>query len=214
MHHTLSRPATLLLLAGCCFALAVSCRQAAESATPPASSATPNYVPNATIKDIMLGLVDTSADGVWLSVTTTVGPEGIVDVRPQNDEEWAEVRYAALRLAEAANLLMVPGRRVAPPGDKSVAPGVELEPEEMDELIANDRAGWIERANALRDAAMLAVSAAEAKDADKVFEVGETIEHACEGCHRHFWYPNEVIPELPFDTEPEPAPAPAPAPGS
>lgn len=153
----------------------------------------------------MLGLIDTSADVVWLSVTTTVGAEGTVDVRPQNDEEWEEVRYGALRLAEAANLLMIPGRRVARPGEKSVAPGVELEPEEMDEMIAKDQAGWIERATALREAAMLAVRAAEARDPDKIFEVGETIEHACEGCHRHFWYPNEVVPELP-EAPPDPAP--------
>jgi hypothetical protein len=161
----------------------------------------PVFLPEATIKDLMLGLVDTSADVVWLSVTTTVSDKGMVDVRPKNDEEWAEVRYGALRLVEAANLLMIPGRRVAPPGDKSVAPGVELEPEEMDVMIAKDRAGWNQRSKALHDAALLAVRAAEAKDADKIFEVGETIEHACEGCHRQYWYPNEVIPELPAAPE-------------
>jgi hypothetical protein len=164
-------------------------------ASAPAAAA--EYAPHATIKDLMLGLIDTSADTVWLSVTTTVGKEGVVDVRPKNDEEWAEVRYGALRLAEAANLLMIPGRRVALPGEKSVAPGVELEPEEMQVNIDKDPAGWIERAKALRDAGLAAVSAAEAKDPEKIFEVGETIEHACEGCHRHYWYPNEVIPDFP-----------------
>jgi hypothetical protein len=44
---------------------------------------------------------------------------------------------------------------------------------------------------------MLAVRAAEKKDADKIFEVGETIEHACENCQKTYWYPNEKIPELP-----------------
>jgi hypothetical protein len=172
-----------------------ACQRAAEQPAP--AAATPTYVAEATIKDLMLGLVDTSADVVWLSVTTTVSKEGMVEVRPRNDEQWEEVRYGALRLAEAANLLMIPGRKVARPGEKSIAPGIELEPEEMDVMIAKDQAGWIERAKALHDAAMLAVRAAENKDADKIFEVGETIEHSCEGCHRHFWYPNEVIPELP-----------------
>jgi hypothetical protein len=120
-----------------------------------------------------------------------------VDVRPKNDEEWTDVRYGALRLVEAANLLKIPGRRVALPGEKSVAPGVELEPEEMQGMIDKDRAGWNMRAQALHDAALLAVRAAEAKDADKIFEVGETIEHACEGCHRQYWYPNEQVPDLP-----------------
>jgi hypothetical protein len=178
--------------------LAAACQQV----QPPApandtAAATPTYTPEATIKDLMLGLIDTSADVVWLSVTTTVDNRGIVDVRPKNDEEWTDVRYGALRLVEAANLLKIPGRRVALPGEKSVAPGVELEPEEMQGMIDKDRAGWNMRAQALHDAALLAVRAAEAKDADKIFEVGETIEHACEGCHRQYWYPNEQVPDLP-----------------
>jgi hypothetical protein len=170
-------------------------RTSVAPASAPAAHA--EFVPQATIKDLMLGLVDTSADTVWLSVTTTVGDKGVVEVRPKNDEEWMEVRYGALRLAEAANLLMIPGRRVALPGEKSVAPGVELEPEEMQVNIDKDRAAWIERAKALQEAAMLAVRAAEAKDADKIFEIGENIEHACENCHRQYWYPNEVIPDFP-----------------
>ena len=175
--------------------LAVACRRAAEA--PASSAAAPQFTVEATIKDLMLGLIDTSADVVWLSVTTVVSDKGMVDTRPQNDEQWEEVRYGALRLAEAANLLMIPGRKTARPGERSVAPGVELEPEEMDVLINKDRAGWNQRAKALHDAAMLAVRAAESHDADKIFEVGETIEHACEGCHRQYWYPNEQIPELP-----------------
>ena len=180
----------VMALAGCGRA------PASEPSTDTAAAA-PTYTPEATIKDLMLGLVDTSADVVWLSVTTTVDTRGIIDVRPTTDEEWMNVRYGALRLAEAANLLMIPGRRVALPGEKSVAPGVELEPEEMQVMIDRDRAGWNQRAAALRDAAMLAVRATESKDADRIFEVGETIEHACEGCHRQYWYPNEQIPELP-----------------
>lgn len=181
-------------------AFALGCRSrredAAAEAAAPAPPPTPSFVPEATIKDLMLGLVDTSADTVWLSVTTTVDARGIVDVKPTNDEQWTEVRYGALRLAEASNLLMMP-RRVAPAGDKSVAPGVELEPEEMQVLIDRDPAGWAGHAMALHDAAMLAVRAAEAKDANRIFEIGETIEHACENCHRQYWYPNEKVPDIP-----------------
>ena len=104
----------------------------------------------------------------------------------------------ALALAEASNLLIVPGRHVARHGEKSETPGVELEPEEMEALINKDRTGWNARASALHDAAMLAVHAAEAHDANKVFEVGEKIENACENCHRQYWYPNEKLPEPPI----------------
>jgi hypothetical protein len=175
-----------------------ACRQTPPGpATPAPPDENATMVPEATIKDLMLGLVDTSADAVWLAVTTTVDRQGTTDVRPQNDEQWAEVRYGALRLAEAANLLKIPGRHVALPGEKSVVPGIELEPEEMQAMIEKDPAGWHMRAEALHDAALLAVHAAEAKDANRIFEVGETIERACEGCHRQYWYPNEALPDLP-----------------
>ena len=185
-----------VLLFGVGVALSSACQRSTEPPAPRAA-ANPAFVPAATIKDLMLGLIDTSADAVWLAVTTTVADQGIVETRPKNEDEWMQVRYGALRLAEAANLLLIPGRRVALPGEKSVAPGIELEPEEMQVMIDKDRAGWNQRARALHDAAMLAVKAADARDPDKIFEVGETIEHACEGCHRQYWYPNEKIPELP-----------------
>lgn len=161
------------------------------------AAATAGYAPDATVKDLMLGLVDTSADDFWLSVSTTVDEKGVHETRPQNDEDWQKVRYGALRLVEATNLLLIPGRRVARPGEKSEAPGIELEPEEMQAMIEKDPAGWNTRVIALRDAARLAVTAAEAKNTEHVLEVGQTIEHACEGCHKQYWYPNEKIPPLP-----------------
>lgn len=173
---------------------AAACRSQADET---AASALPPFVPDVTIKELMLNVIDTNADVVWLSVTTVASDKGLVETRPTTDEEWARVKAGAITLAEAANLLMIPGRRVARPGEKSETPGVELEPEEMDVLIAKDRRSWDTHARALYDAAMIAAQAAERKDADKIFEIGESIEHACEGCHRSYWYPNEKIPELP-----------------
>ena len=135
--------------------------------------------------------------------TGTVADIGVLDVKPQNDEEWANVRYGAIRLIEATNLLMIPGRRVARPGEKSEAPGIELEPEEMDKLIGDDRPGWNKRALALRAAAHDALQAIDAKDPDKLFSIGEHIEAACEGCHFKDRYPNQVLP--PGYGEPAPA---------
>jgi cytochrome c556 len=173
---------------------AAACRSQADEA---AASPLPPFVADVTIKELMLNVIDTNADVVWLSVTTVASDKGLVETRPTTDEEWARVRAGAITLAESANLLMIPGRRVARPGEKSETPGVELEPEEMDVLIAKDRASWDKHARDLYNAAMIAAQAAERKDADKIFEIGESIEHACEGCHRAYWYPNEKIPELP-----------------
>ena len=146
-----------------------------------------------------MNVVDTSADVVWLSVTTVVSDKGLVETRPKTDEDWLKVRQGAITLAEAANLLMIPGRHVARPGEKSETPGIELEPAEMEVLINKDRPAWEQRATALHDAATLALRAAESHDADRVFEVGESIEQACENCHKQDRYPNEKIPSLPSE---------------
>jgi hypothetical protein len=183
--------------------LSAGCRQTPGEQTE-APPALPPFAVDYTIKDLMLNVIDTNADVVWLSVTTIASAEGLVETRPKTDEEWARVKAGAITLAEAANLLMIPGRRVARPGEKSEVPGVELEPEEMDALIAKDPQKFYEHAKALHKAAMSAAQAAEKKDADKIFEIGETIELACENCHRAYWYPNEVIPQVPALPEPPP----------
>ena len=153
--------------------------------------------PEKTVQQLMAEDVQPTAKIYWDSVQFISDETGDHDIFPKTDEDWARVKAGAITLAEAANLLMIPGRRVARPGEKSEVPGVELEPEEMDALIAKDRNKFNEHAKALYNAAMLAANAAEKKDADKIFEVGETIELACENCHREYWYPNEVIPQVP-----------------
>jgi hypothetical protein len=173
----------------------------AATKDPAPAAAQPPYQPTSTIKDIMLSIVDPNADVVWLSVTTVQSSKGTVDTAPKNDEEWKKVRQGAIALTEASNLLMMPGRHVAAPGEKSETPGVELEPSEMEELINKDRASWVMRATKLHEAGLAAVQAVDAKDAQKVFEVGEQIEQACENCHRQYWYPNEQIPPVPASTQ-------------
>jgi hypothetical protein len=172
-------------------ALAGGCR-GTEPPAPPA----PNYTTTATIKDLMLSIIDTNADVVWLSVSSVFNEKGVIETAPKTEEDWIKVRHGAIALAEASNLLMIPGRRVARPGEKSETPGVELEPEEMDVLINKDRAAWNKHAADLHTAAVDALQAIDARSPEKVFEVGERIERACEGCHTQYWYPNEKPPEL------------------
>jgi len=175
-------------------ALTASC---SKNQPTPAVSGEPPYEPAATVKDLMQSIVDPSADQVWLAVTTVQSASGTVETSPKTDEDWLKVRHGAVGLSEAANLLMMPGRHVARPGEKSETPGVELEPSEMEALIDKDRPAFIGRAKALHEAGMAAVAAADAKDAQKLFEVGEQIERACENCHSNYWYPNEKVPPVP-----------------
>src|SRR5688572_29442268 len=115
----------------------------ASCATQPAAS---DYNTVATIKDIMDSAIDPAADYIWESVRIESGEDGVIERRPQNDEEWKEERRKAVILVEAANLLMMPGRKVARPGDKAETPEVELSPDEIQALIDKDRDTFIKLA--------------------------------------------------------------------
>ena len=190
--------------------LAASCQaKPSEPAAPPA--AVPQYTTTATIKDIMLHIVDPAGDLVWDSVSTVIDKQGMHETVPTTDEDWFKVRSGVITLIEASNLLQIPGRAMARPGEKSVAPGVELEPAEMEVLVNNDREGWNRRARDLHNISVKVLEVVEARDVQKLFDIGEDLDKACENCHRAYWYPNEQIPDFPSAT---PSSAPSSAPSS
>jgi hypothetical protein len=154
----------------------------------------PTYRPTATIKDIMVSIIDPEADVLWNSVATIISVTGTEEREPRTDEEWAAVRRSAIQLVEATNLLRIPGRQVARPGEKSENPGIELQPETMQKLIAEDPATWMTLVNALHDAAVPALKAIDAKSAKELFDAGENLEKACESCHQQYWYPPKNAP--------------------
>jgi hypothetical protein len=143
----------------------------------------------------MDSMVDPGADYIWDAVETVVSANGVEEKAPHTDEEWRDVRRHAIMLMEATNLLQIPGRHVARPGEKAEDPKVELAPEQIEDMINKDRAAWIKYAHGLHDATMEAFKAIEAKDKDKLLDVGNAIDEACEKCHLQYWYPNEKKPE-------------------
>ena len=159
-----------------------------------ASAPQPEYAPTATIKDIMDAIIDPSADVVWESVQTIVTPAGTDERMPKTDEEWAAVRRGAIRVVEGTNLLMMPGRHVARPHEKSETPGVELEPEVIEVNINKDRAQWNKLAKGLYETGMEALKAIEAKDVSSLIDIGGRMDMACENCHMAYWYPNQPLP--------------------
>lgn len=133
--------------------------------------------------------VDPSADYLWDSVATIVSKQGTEERRPRTDEDWKKVRRSAITLVEATNLLLMDGRKVAKPGEKSENPGIELGPEEIQAVIDGDRASFVKFAHGLNDAAMKALAAIDARNADALSDAGESIDEACEQCHLKYWYP-------------------------
>lgn len=147
------------------------------------------YRPTTTIRDLMDGIVDPAADTIWNSVATTITTKGKEEKEPHTAEEWTTVRRSAVQLLEASNLLQIPGRHVAMPGQRNEQ-GIELQPEQIETLINQDRRAWIKLAHGLHDAATQAINAADEKDPAKVLESGEQIDNACEHCHQRYWYPH------------------------
>jgi hypothetical protein len=143
------------------------------------------------IKDLMESIIDPSADALWGAVGTVVDNEGTHESLPKTQEEWLDLRRAAVRIIEGGNLLMVPGREAAPVGTKSEAPGVELEPAQITALIKKNRKSFNAFAKALQDLGLEALRASEAKNPVLVVEIGGRMEDVCESCHKTFWYPQE-----------------------
>jgi hypothetical protein len=152
----------------------------------------PEYRTSATVKDIMDSIVDPNADFLWESVSTEVNAKGITEKAPHTDDEWRDLRRHTIALMEATDLLQIPGRAVAKPGEKADNPQVEEPPEVIKTMIEGDRRKWIDATHALHDAAVNALKAVDAKSADGVLDAGDQIDKACETCHKMYWYPEKL----------------------
>ena len=169
--------------------LPAGCSAPAPETPPPADAP---YRPVASIREVMNSVIDPSIDVVWNSVATVIDDGRMTDRAPGTDEDWAEVRRHALIVSEAANLLLMHDRPVAPPGAPSQAPGIELAPEEIKKLIDENRDGWNLFVQQLQDSMKPALAAIDAKDPQALLNAGEQIDTTCENCHQVFWFPNAV----------------------
>jgi hypothetical protein len=181
-HLSLALVSALILLLAAC---------AQQTPQPPPQ---PEFRLTATVKDIMDSLVDPGADYIWDAVETVISAKGIEEKAPRTDEEWKQVRRRAIMLLEATNLLQIPGRQVARPGEKAEDPSVELAPEQIQEMIRQDPASWAKYAQDLHDATLVALQAIEAKNAEQLLNTSDVIDTACESCHMHYWYPEQKPP--------------------
>jgi hypothetical protein len=174
----MKRSAALLMV----FLLALLCAMACSRSAPT------EYRPTSTIKEIMDSIVDPNADGIWDSMEVVATLEGTVEKMPTTDDDWKALRRHAVAVVEAANLLVMPGRHVAQPGQKAEDAHIDLGPEEIEALINQDRANWARLAFGLQDAGTQNVKAIDARDLKQLLEAGETLDTACENCHRKYWY--------------------------
>ncbi len=185
-------------------------QQAAMQGTPPTASATPAYSSapasstapfklTASIAELMDSVIDPSADALWDSVSTTVDASGTTQHQPHTDAEWHEARRHAIALIEGTNLLVMDGRKLVAPGTAVLDQQVQgvLSPEEGQKKFDEQHAAFVQFAYALHDVGEQMLKAIDARSPEDMMAAGATMDEVCESCHLTFWYPNQVIPELP-----------------
>jgi hypothetical protein len=142
----------------CGVAFVVAGARAGRAAAPVEA---PPTMPLATVKQIMNGITGPSATAVYNAVSTVVNAEGIKEVAPETDEDWAALGNQAAALVESGNLLLLEGR-------------------------ALDTGDWVTMTKAFMNEAQKALKAAEAKDKEAIFEASATINETCDNCHAKY----------------------------
>jgi|ERR1043166_252106 hypothetical protein len=152
--------------------LAASGLSLTAQTTPAPSTATQTVYAN--LNQLMRGVLYPAANVVFspqfenpANVKQDLDPSMSTDPLKATFGGWQAIENAALALAESTNLLLVPGRLCST--------GVSAPVTDPD---------WVKYVNEVRDAAMQAYKAGQAKDQDKLIELSETVSGSCEHCHR------------------------------
>ena len=118
----------------------------------------PPFAAVADSRQLMLSVIEPAAEVYWDAVGVIMDEAGTHEFRPPSPEEWTAVENAAFVLAESGNLLLLEER-------------------------AQGQGHWVAMSRAMIDVGRRAVEAAQARDADAVFEVGGDVYQVCTGCH-------------------------------
>jgi len=147
----------------------------APKATPaPARAAVAPRVPmQADLAQLMRGTFYPASNVVFAAqnenpadVKLAPDPSVSVNLLTSSYGKWAAVENSALAIYEVASLLTVPGRKCS---NGLIAPTA--------------RPDWPKFVQGLRDAAMVALKAAQAKDQDKILDAADVMTTACANCH-------------------------------
>ena len=166
---------TSLLLMGY-FTLVLEPSNAQAPARAPGRGGAPGPQVEATLGQLMKGILFPNSNVVFFAqsedpakVTPAKDPSTATDPLANTYGKWEAVENSSLALAEAANLLTIPGRKCSN--------GLPVP-------IGN--ADWPKFVQGLRDAGMKAYKAAQSKDMDKILDAADTMTTACANCHEKY----------------------------
>ena len=141
----------------CGLTLVVACAALGCAPPPPVPYEQPTG-----IAEFMAWVVEPAADVVWDSAGQIITEAGVEDLAPVTDEGWDHVRNQGALIAELGNSLMMPH-------------------------FAQDRPAWTEISRGLVHAGARVQKAAEAQDAEALFEQGALLYQVCVSCHQLYW---------------------------
>jgi hypothetical protein len=145
----------------------------AAPARAPGRAGTPAPQPEATLAQLMKGILFPNSNVIFFAqsedpakVPPAKDPALATDPLADTYGKWEAVENSSLALAEAANLLTIPGRKCSN--------GLP---------VPMGNADWPKFVQGLREAGMKAYKAAQSKDMDKILDAADAMTTACANCH-------------------------------
>jgi hypothetical protein len=172
------------------------CISSADAAEPKKASAGKVAVhaqiaANATVQELMVE-ISAASEKIWNAVSIVTDESGTHEKTPSTQAEWQDLRLQAIRLAEASDLLMTPGRPVAGPNVKTTVKSKEpLDVAAIQKRLDANPAALAGCAQSVRTIAMQLVEAVDRRDLQKFSELGGSLDEVSEACHKTFWYPDQ-----------------------
>ena len=137
-------------------ALASACT-AAPASKPEQQAA---YQPVVTLNEIMVGIVDPHSHEIW---DAAADPKKA----PQTDEDWRNLRHAAITLAAAGNLTMMSGN-----GPK--------------DAVWRQQKDWNQLSQGVSNAGLAAAEAVRNRSVPGLSKAGDQLLQACLNCHKEY----------------------------
>jgi hypothetical protein len=132
--------------------------------------------PAATLAQLMKGILFPNSNVIFFAqsddpakVPPAKDPSVATDPLANTYGKWEAVENSGLALAEAANLLTIPGRKCSN--------GLP---------VPMGNADWPKFVQGLREAGTKAYKAAQSKDMDKILDAADTMTTACSTCHEKY----------------------------
>ena len=124
----------------------------------------PDYDLSLDMKEMMGHVIDPGAWAFWHASGESVTKTGTQSLAPTTEEGWEAAESGAAQVAEAGNLLLIPGYQ-------------------------RDDTDWPRFAHQLIKAGLDGKAAAEAKDPQRMFTTGAAIYQVCTACHARYVIP-------------------------